>query len=314
VRPSLYIVIVIAAVLAAFVYDLRTKGIFACPGAGYANDSYLANCNSAGYGEYDHGAWWFDLEPVARRRADDAEVLFLGSSKMQFGLSTSATAAWFDEHDLRYYLLGFAYTENVIFAAPLLAKLSPSAAAYVVNADGFFDDRETPPVVEIFHGGALASPYRRKLLWQYPHRILCGTFSRLCGSGLAFFRSRDHGTWTLQGTDALVPTNVQDVAIKDAARLERSVALAEEFVAKLPVERRCVFLTVVPSVETPRAEATTIADALGVKLLAPRADDSRTFDGSHLDVASAERWSREFFDLAGPEIRGCLDTASSAAR
>jgi hypothetical protein len=32
----------------------------------------------------------------------------------------------------------------------------------------------------------------------------------------------------------------------------------------------------------------------------------QTWDGYHLDQPSAERWSRAFFETAGPEIRSCL--------
>jgi hypothetical protein len=46
--------------------------------------------------------------------------------------------------------------------------------------------------------------------------------------------------------------------------------------------------------------------ALGSELIAPQVDGLRTFDGSHLDAASAERWSAAFLDAAGPRIRECL--------
>jgi hypothetical protein len=84
-------------------------------------------------------------------------------------------------------------------------------------------------------------------------------------------------------------------------------------VAKLPVERGCIFFTVVPWAATPREEAETIAAALGIHLLAPRGDGLRTFDGSHLDVPSAEVWSQEFFALAGDAIERCAGVGAAAA-
>jgi len=35
-------------------------------------------------------------------------------------------------------------------------------------------------------------------------------------------------------------------------------------------------------------------------------DNLNTFDGSHLDAVSAERWSASFLETAGPRIRQCL--------
>ena len=90
---------------------------------GTIRNTYLSYCQATRYGDYDHGAFWFDLEPEAvegaqaRRRAvhreqpDAARVL------------TPATAAWFSTHGASYYLLGFSHNVNVVFETPLLAKL-----------------------------------------------------------------------------------------------------------------------------------------------------------------------------------------------
>ena len=138
-RPLAYAAIVVAVACAAFAYELRTNGIFACRAAGYSQDTYLAYCNSLSYGDYDHGALWFDFEPETRKLAAAAEVLFLGSSRMEFAFSTAVTEKWFAKQRLSYYLLGFSHTENVTFVEPLLASISPRAGAYVINIDGFFE-------------------------------------------------------------------------------------------------------------------------------------------------------------------------------
>ena len=63
-RPAIYILIIIFAVVAAYAYKLRTEGIFSCQADGYTFDRYLAYCNGADFGDYEHGAFWFDLEPA----------------------------------------------------------------------------------------------------------------------------------------------------------------------------------------------------------------------------------------------------------
>ncbi|MEP6607259.1 MAG: hypothetical protein ABJA83_01115, partial [Burkholderiaceae bacterium] len=122
-KPLFYILLLLCAVVGSFAYKLRVDGIFACGADRYSADRYLAYCNATAYGDYDRGAFWFALEPEAPRNAAAAEVLFIGSSRMQFAFSTAATAEWFSLSAARYYLLGFSHTEDIVFLAPLLSKL-----------------------------------------------------------------------------------------------------------------------------------------------------------------------------------------------
>jgi hypothetical protein len=306
-RPLAYAAFLVAVAFAVFGYELRTNGIFACGAAGYTEDAYLAYCNSLSYGDYDHGALWFNSEPETRERATAAQVLFLGSSRMEFAFSTAATEKWFAAHGLSFYLLGFSHTENVTFVAPLLAMIEPTARAYVINIDGFFDDRVTEPVDAILHGDNPVSRYHRKRLWQGPHRVLCSSLPTLCGNSLGFFRTRSTGVWTFQGSDALVHGGIADAPLKDRKVLDKRIAIAKDFVATLPAPRECVLFTVAPWAATPREEAQAIAEAVGVELVAPPGDRLHTFDGSHLDDPSAEVWSRQFFAAAGSNIESCFD-------
>jgi hypothetical protein len=305
VRPALYIAIVLCAFVGTFVYKMRFDGVFACPAADTA-DSFLAECNSNGYGDYDHGAFWFDLEPATLRAAHDAEVLFVGSSRMAFGLSSPATIGWFADPPTTFYLLGFTRTENVAFVAPLLEKIRPQAKVYVINVDRFFAESETAPVTELLHDRDSRTHYAEKQFWQQMQEPLCRKFPALCGTQIAFFRRIDTGVWHLKGSAPFKSSDVGDGPATNVDRWEQFAAVAQHFVAQLPVDRQCVILTIVPYDGTKRAEAQSIATALGMNLLEPEVDGLKTFDGSHLDPASAERWSAAFFTLAGPQIRSCL--------
>ena len=121
-RPAVYILIVVFAVVTAYAYKLRAESIFSCPADGYTPDRYLAYCNGALLGEYEHGALWFDLEPSVKRFASRADVLFFGDSHIQYGFSTDATSQWFSSASLRYYLLGFIYGENVVLRKKFCAS------------------------------------------------------------------------------------------------------------------------------------------------------------------------------------------------
>jgi hypothetical protein len=39
----------------------------------------------------------------------------------------------------------------------------------------------------------------------------------------------------------------------------------------------------------------------------PQIQGLLTFDGTQMEKMSAERWSRAFFQAAGPKIRSCLE-------
>lgn len=293
-------------------FELRTNGVFACPALGYDADRYLGYCNARSYADFDHGAFWFGLEPAAVQAAARAEVLFIGNSRLQFGLSTRTTLDWFAEAGLSHYLLGFSNAENVVFFEPMLAELGPSATVYVINVDGFFLDFQTPPVRDLFsRTGDIAVRYRQKQLWQIPHQLICTTVPAACGNDVAFFRARGDGHWVINGTRGLRPGPVGELDVDDNRSLTSRFTRAEEFVSQLPVDRNCIVMTIVPSGETDFDSARTIADRLGILFVAPRLDELRTFDGSHLDPDSAEQWSTAFLDRAESTVLECTRARSS---
>jgi hypothetical protein len=295
--------------LGASAYKVRRDGVFSCPASAYASDHYLAYCHGSSYGDYDYGAFWFRLEPPTSDAATNAEVLFLGDSRMQFGLSTKVTADWFSSRAARYYLLGFAYNGNYAFTAPLLQRLGPRARVYVINLDRFFEDSLTPPAKTVLRDSTARTRYEQKRFWQRAHQRVCGGLPVFCGHKIAFFRSRATGSWTVTG-GRLTGAPVSYVGDVDQNVFNAYTAAAGEFLSHLPVSRECVILTIVPTSGTAAATragtAKAIAAALGLSLVEPELDGLSTFDGSHLDHRSAERWSAAFFAAAGPKMEQCL--------
>lgn len=308
-RPVLYLLLIAAVPVATYAFKLRTQGIFACTAEGYRADRYLGYCDASAYGDYDHGAVWFGLKPAVTQGAAAADVLFLGSSRMEFALSTVATDTWFSSRGLRHYLLGFTHTENATFVAPLLERIKPHARVYVINVDRFFSGEETGPGSEILHQTDIAAHYQEKGFWQPWHRRICTKFKSLCGSKFAYFRSEKAGHWVVRGVGKVKHAAVDDGPPVDSDKWDANAARAEQFISKLPVQRDCVLLTIVPYPATRSAEAHAIASRVGLDLITPPYDDLRTYDGSHLDGPSALRWSTAFFELAGPRIERCLHPA-----
>lgn len=302
-----YLGIVVAALLAGLIFHLRIQGVFACPATGYDPDRFLADCSASGYGDYDHGAFWFDLEPAASQAAARAEVLFIGNSRMQFALSTTWLDDWFRRARIPYFLLGFSDSETDSYTGHVLARLQPQPRAVVINVDRFFDatwmSRSARELLR--DREEVQQRYRMKGVWQKTHRYLCSRASFLCGDRVAVYRSRQDGSWEMRGNVKNQHLPVSDGPDSDRDRWEGFVQRADAFVSRLPVRRECIILTTVPTVETRRAEARAIALALGLPLVEPEVDALVTFDGSHLDESSAERWSAAFIALAGPRLQAC---------
>jgi hypothetical protein len=311
-KPALYLSIVLCAALAGLAYKVRTDGIFACQATGYSSDRYLSYCHNEGYGDYEHGAFWFDLEPEIQKSVTSADVLFLGSSRMQHGLSTTATADWFSSNSASYYLLGFGYNENVSFADELLARYKPRARAYVVNIERFFDRAETVPARMVRRDPDARARYQVKRVWQFFHKPVCQALPLICGDQYVIFRSRETGTFSVWGIGQFKGGPVTYDRSSDQAAMDEQAAIGREFLSRLPVEPGCVILTMVPYVGTKVRDINALAAALGKELIVPELEALETFDGSHLDRPSAERWSKAFLQAAAPQIRRCLGSSKAS--
>jgi len=316
-RVGPYLLILLVAVVAASYYRLRTDTLFGCQATGYSADDYLSYCQTEGYGDFEHGAIWFDLVPQATHAASAADLLFIGNSRMEYGFSTEVSKDWLAKNAPSYFLLGFAYHPRVLFQRAVLRKLQPRAHVYVINLDTFFQENASIPAHIVMDEPDARSRYRQKQIWQTLHRAVCGPITFLCGNSYAIFKNRHTGMW--RGTGLISANEVTSVNDKvDAAEIAGEIESGRKFLDGLGVDRSCVIFTLVPTVDAPRPGSAQIAAALNASFIAPDLEDLLTFDGSHLDRQSAERWSGAFFDAAGAQIRQCLASGgpapSSAAR
>src|SRR5271155_2786743 len=288
-RPGAYILIVVTVLLAALPYSLRKHSIFFCQAPPHGSDEYMADCETTAYGDYDHGAFWFGLEPEATKAAANARVLFLGDSRLEFGFSTEATADWFSSLPATYYLLGFSSDGNYKFEGPLLRKLRPKPTAYVINLDLFFEQTDTPPAKAVMQDGGARSRYEAKRRWQVVHEAACGSHPSICGNGRAFVRSRATGAWRLTGGPFTGRPVWYDETV-DQGMVKSYISSAADFLSNLSVRRDCVILTLVPTADTRSwgtlgatsiGTAKAIAAGLGRNLVAPELTGLNTFDGSH---------------------------------
>jgi hypothetical protein len=306
-----YVAVVLVTMLLAFGVLERQHGIFACP-ASYEGGWYLSECNATDYGEFDHGAFWLGLVKRASEHAAAADVLGIGNSRLLFGFSTPSTEKWFGDRGVSFYLLGFSYWETVQFTGPLLKKLHPRAKAYVINVDGFFLDTPSLPGNQVMNDAGAWHRTLVKAAWQPLHRALCSNIPKLCKDTTATYRRIDTGEFRFAGhtwTAGEVPVVVKDVDLEAVAKAQ---AIAEPFLASLPVDKSCIVLTYVWTTQNERAGAEELARRLGLTFVSPQVQGLTTIDGSHLDAPSAERFSHAFFEEAAPYLNRCVGAGAGS--
>src|SRR5258708_19078416 len=78
-------------------------------------DDFLAYCQSVRYGDYEHRALYYGLEPKGRESIRTAQVLFLGSSRIQAALAANAVREYFRPRSIRYFVMGFRHRDGTRF-------------------------------------------------------------------------------------------------------------------------------------------------------------------------------------------------------
>jgi hypothetical protein len=283
-----------------------------CGPAPQGSDAFLAECLQPNFGDFEHAAYLWDLEPAAIRALQAADVVFLGNSRTQFAFSTQAVSNYFSRIGISYYALGFGYDDKSTFAEQLMRKYHLRPKVYVINADPFFAEITTPPVSELqhFHVSVWLT-YALRVMFVREQRLIC-RISWLCVQSYpTFYRVPENGAWIWQdfyypGTLSLPITSEKRDALTDN-ELSRAKILAREFVAGSDMPPECIVLTGVPtSIIDSEAIAVEIGRAAGLQVVLPNVENLSTVDKSHLNTDSAERWSAAFLEKAAPILDRCL--------
>ena len=285
-------------------------GVLACPPA--TPGTFLAYCRNELYGDYEHGALLYGLEPAAVERARRADVLVIGDSRAQFGFSTEAMRRYFAGRGRAYYLLGMGYSSTSDYARALLQRHQLQPQILIVNAEPYFT-RDVPAVpADVIRGDYRTRwAYRRKWLFQRAHRPACDLVPWLCREVVGGIHRRiENGEWIWQGLlvagDLSVPFVEREIT---SEQIDESTRMAAAFVDELGLNASCVIVTAVPGLSPGRRQvATQIAEAMGASAVLPVVEGLSSLDGDHLNAASAERWSAAFLQAADQRITACLSS------
>ncbi len=306
--------VLIATLILATLFKLSLTNSVGCDAFGARAGKFMAYCDVTTHGHYDHAAYLFNLEEGLVNHVRQANLLFLGSSRLQFAFSTAALTDFVSHHPMvRPYLLGFGHTEQDVFSAAVLDQIKPIPALVVINADPFFGQVASPHAKQLLkERGTEEFNARIKKFWHQISETACGgqlfiVGHLICGTHSTTYRSVQDGRWIFPKLPSVaLPVSEHIRASSDDADIITFAANAEAFLSRLPIDRRCIVLTFIPTGEGKPFIAQGIAARLGTQFIAPQLTSLTTFDGSHLDTASSERWSKAFLAELEPILASCL--------
>jgi hypothetical protein len=312
-----FLVTVSACVLASV--SIHAIGLFrntlGCDFRDLLANEYVSYCSNRGYSDYEHGALYYGLEPLAIEAMRTADVLFLGNSRVQMGWDSEILKRRFSQLGIRYYVLGFGYVEQMRFALALIEHQELRPKALVINADPFFEDVVTEasrPILEKSFAEVEPGFIYRRALYRLKSTI-CGPASSLkntlaCSGGRGtIYRNRLDGIWrppSWPKSDPII--NPPPTSLTWSTTIATFVTNAARFRAQVDVKRECMILTVIPAHEWSTSPAIDIARSLGFPVVIPDLPGLSTSDGSHLTADSAKLWSDAFLDAASSRIRDCV--------
>jgi len=246
--------------------------------------------------------------------ARQADILFVGDSRMPLGLREEVIVPEAAKLGLRVFSLGCGHVEKVRFALDLIRKhdLRPKLVV-VAGGPHVFEDALSEPAEqaeELTHWQAWKTWTEAEGAWAIQMR-LHSWLPKIdwFGPGLSFpwivYRSSRTGWWL----PAREPNGSYPVRVaKEAPSYEKYLPLAREFKEELDRRGAGLVLTVVPYGDTRSGHLPYLARELGVPMVVPGFDGMFTSDGSHLNRASARQYSKLFWSrfIALPQVRAKL--------
>jgi hypothetical protein len=271
-----------------------------------APDTYFLAHDRGGH--IDHHVIYHGIDRAVQERLQQADVLFVGNSRLMFALDTDTLGRFFAPVGLRYFVLGFGHEEQDDFPLDIIRRNDLRPSLVVVNADHFFAGLRSEwanrvigesdfDAWKIRFEGELAHRARRALHRFVPHYVDLRHGQR----EVVLYRSREDGTWFIanqfsDGVDFAWPPGDRNVP-GDAAR-----AAAREFKRELDARGTRLVLCLIPGPDVSLHRARAFAELLSVPLIVPQAGALRTIDNSHLSRASARRVAADLLEQLRPYL------------
>ena len=296
-----------------------------CWPGGYAQNGWMAYCNSDRYGVFDVEGVWNRVESDLAPAIQAARVLTLSDSHMQNALSLGGASDWFSQRGYRLYMLGLPWQQSV-FGERLIDSFKPHPDVLILDASPYFTGEVGFETTPMFKDLAASSKKAQELHdFQAWHRHFCADAAWACGHTFAYFRSRLDGHWIFPATSKSIWNGRNSVPNDERryptdSRPPEEISLypkylenARRFVAKFSVRPSCIVITHVPSERNMKGLAQYIGEALGLRVVEPQVADLATFDNSHLTPRSSALWTQAFLEELEPVLRECTTPGALSA-
>lgn len=234
-----------------------------------------------------------------------ADVLFVGNSHMQFGWPRQTLEPFFAARHMHFYNMAFGYVETSAFPLAIIKKYNLHPKWIIINVEPFFSNKPSG-MAEVTMDDTMFDAFKFRLETagsfygdRYLHRVVPTLAQQFPPGDEVYFRSiHDGSVWLAAAADIhWHPTPV-------TTPWRACIPAALKF--KAAMDRRNIRMIFTHSPVTTDTAARGLSVALGG---VPVVDASSlpnlyTFDGSHLEHASAVRFSQSFLNHLAPVIDG----------
>jgi len=266
-------------------------------------------------GHLDHDVLFHGTDAEAIANLKNADILFVGTSRMMFALRSRVLTPWAAAHGVSYYAFGFGYREGDEWALELIRKHDLRPRLVVVNVDGFFGRALSPGAVRTKRDSAFGARKRvaegelSHEARRYVHQVIPNWIDLYGRPGFPFgnefiaYRSRRDGIWAISPwPDSSGPAASVDYVNEPVG--PRIGDAARRFKAELDARGSRMVVTYVPTPDDSGGNPVAIGALLGVPVVGMGVDGLTSHDGSHLSEESAVFWSRRLVDDLTPHLPG----------
>lgn len=243
--------------------------------------------------------------------ARQADVLFIGDSRMPVGLRGEFLLPNADALGIRLFSLGMGHVERVRFAMDLIRKhdIRPKVLIAVGGPHIYRDvySEMSQQAIQMSKWDAIKHQFEATPWWNLQFRLhhlvpKIEFFRDRFQPGYIYYRSSHTGWWypSLEWSGKYPVRYAEEYE-----NYEDYLPIAHELHQELKRRGTLLVLTIVPYGSTRIGHLAYLSKKLNIPVVLPEVEDLRTSDGSHLTRESARRYSHAFWTefIALPEVR-----------
>ena len=280
--------------------------------AGYDTGEYMTSCVTIDETRFRSGAIVMGAQKESVEALREVDVIVLGNSRTLRSFSTDAIDNYFKSRGMTYFVMA---TEGSSYRGALfnLASLDINPKILLVNNEIFASDAMPDAFEELIR---YPDKYRTRFAVfdaaQDFQKFVCAREVPVLediycnGTESSFWRSHTNG----QIANALVAKPEQNTVFRiqqggeglSADYTRRALTFFDELDAGAP----CPILYIVDSPRGQPKLLETVGSQTGLQTVHTSLSGLASYDNSHLDRPTSERWAEAFVELLDPAIENCL--------